>query len=170
MNNNLAQKMENPVEKEPGTAQLQLVQPQKSTDPLDQIINKKTKREHVKDFGLVMSCFFAIVSCFQIYHGRTNITLALAAISCCFYLGSIYLPRAMMPVFSGWMFIGKYLEVVMTFVMLGLMWSVTFLPIGLIFKLMGKSTMTLKMDRNAKSYWENCDNSRADFKLLERQY
>jgi hypothetical protein len=176
-NSNLAYKMEEDPEKPHAKPTLTVIDEKNlankmSLDPLDQILLKKTKREHIKDFGLVMACFFTLIAGYKLYaNAEAGMgVLILSAVAASFYLLSAKLPRFMLPVFSAWMFFAGYLEKVMTFLILGLMWSVTFLPIGVIFRLIGKTTMTLKFDPSRSSYWEDCDNSRADFKLLERQY
>jgi hypothetical protein len=66
--------------------------------------------------------------------------------------------------------IGGVLEKITTYLILGSMWYVTFFPLGIIFKLIGKTTMTLGFDPKRTSYWEDCDKSRSNFQLLERQY
>ena len=66
--------------------------------------------------------------------------------------------------------IGAVLEKITTYIILGGMWYATFFPLGILFKLIGKTTMTLGFEPNKASYWNDCDKSRSDFQLLERQY
>ena len=62
------------------------------------------------------------------------------------------------------------LGTVMTFVMVTLAWVIMFIPIGLIFKLIGKKTLDLSFKSTKTSYWEPRDDKSNDFKLLDRQY
>jgi len=142
-----------------------------STDPLDQVTFRKTKRQHIREFGVVIASALVIVAAYKLYHrGNLNTILTLSAVGASFALLGIYTPRLMIPVLKGWMRIGAVLEKVTTFVILGGMWCATFVPVGVLFKIIGKTTMTLGFEPDKASYWENCNSTRNDFKLLERQF
>lgn len=161
------------------------------SDPLDQIIQKKTKRQHIREFAALIGLVFLIVASYKLFSpllwdafdsirgreqsvarppGNLKTILILSFIGALFALVGAWAPRLMSPVFDAWMAFARVLEKVMTFVILGAMWSVTFFPIGVIFKLIGKDPVNLTFDRSQPSYWESCETDRNDFALLERQY
>lgn len=142
-----------------------------SVDSLDEITFRKTKRQHLREFGVIIGCALVIIAAYKLYHqGNLTTILSLSAASALFALFSIWTPRLMIPVLKAWMKLGGVLEKITTFIILGGMWIVTFLPLGLVFKLIGKTTVTLGFEPDRVSYWETCDPARKDFKLLERQF
>ena len=52
-----------------------------------------------------------------------------------------------------WLKFGLLLYKVMNPLILGLLFFVTIMPIGLVMRAFGKDFLRLKLDRNAKSYW-----------------
>jgi hypothetical protein len=93
-----------------------------------------SREEHVKagsdrGFGLVFAGFFALVSALSWWRGHTgwHWTLPLAI---------------------------AFLVVAFTFPkVLGLLFFVTIMPIGLVMRAMGKDFLRLRLDPTAKSYW-----------------
>jgi hypothetical protein len=102
--------------------------------------------------------------------GSPVTNFALIAIGLAFAVASSWTPGLMIPIWKCWMKLGHYMEKVMTLVILGGMWLVTFLPLGLCFKFLGKSTLTLGFEPDSSTYWKDCDPASKDFALLERQY
>jgi hypothetical protein len=45
-----------------------------------------------------------------------------------------------------------------------------FIPVGVLFKLIGKKTIDSTYNKKATTYWEKRDKKHSDFKLLERQF
>ena len=142
-----------------------------NTDPLDEISFRKTKRQHLREFGSVIALALVLIAGFKLYKGGNLSTiLILTAVGAVFALLSIWTPRLILPVFKAWMRIGHVLEKVTTYLILGTMWFATFFPIGIVFKIIGKTPMTLGFEPGRVSYWEDCAESRKNFQLLERQY
>lgn len=173
---NLAQKLDSPPEDTtPRLAAFESTSTSNhenaGADPLDEVTLGKTKRQHIRDFGFVIAWAMTIVAAYKLYHRGNLVTIvSLSAAAALFSILCAWAPKLMTPAFKGWMSFAKVLEVVMTRVILGVMWMVTFFPIGLVFRMLGKSPVTLGFDKARASYWENCDKKRADFSLLERQY
>ena len=142
-----------------------------SGDPLDEVTMRKTKRQHIREFGMVIAGVLVLIAGVKLYrNGNLNTVLTLSACAALFFSLCIWTPRLMIPVFKGWMKIGGVLEYLTTRIILGALWFATFFPLGVLFRLIGKSTLTLGFEPDKKSYWEDCANGRNDFQLLERQY
>nr|MDJ0832323.1 SxtJ family membrane protein [Gammaproteobacteria bacterium] len=61
-------------------------------------------------------------------------------------------PRILNPVYRGWMKIGHALGWINSRIILGLVFYVMVLPMGLIMRLFGKDPMTRKLDQSVSSY------------------
>ena len=116
-----------------------------------------SREEHVKagtdrGFGQVFAGFFAILAGFSYWHGTTtwHYTLPIAA---AFLIVAYVYPKALGPLNRLWLKFGLLLYKVMNPLVLGLLFFVTIMPIGLLMRAFGKDFLRLKIDRNAKSYW-----------------
>jgi hypothetical protein len=80
------------------------------------------------------------------------------------------MPRLLMPVWYYWMKFALALGAFMTLVIITLAWIIMFIPIGILFKLIGKRTVNISFKSSSDSYWEQREDKYNDFKLLERQF
>jgi hypothetical protein len=62
-------------------------------------------------------------------------------------------PRVLAPLNKLWTKLGLLIYKVMNPIVLGLLFFVTIMPIGLLMRVFGKDFLRMKIDRNAKSYW-----------------
>ena len=116
-----------------------------------------SREEHVKagtdrGFGQVFAGFFAILAGLSYWHGSTtwHYTLPIAA---AFLIVAYVYPKALGPLNRLWLKFGLLLYKVMNPLILGLLFFVTIMPIGLVMRAFGKDFLRLKLDRNAKTYW-----------------
>ena len=116
-----------------------------------------SREEHVKagsdrGFGQVFAGFFTILAGFSYWHGTTtwHYTLPIAA---AFLIVAYVYPKALGPLNRLWLKFGLLLYKVMNPLILGLLFFVTIMPIGLVMRAFGKDFLRLKLDRNAKTYW-----------------
>ncbi len=116
-----------------------------------------TREEHVegssdRGFGQVFAGFFAILAAISLWRGSTtwHYTLPVAAI---FLIVAYTVPHILGPLNKLWMKFGLLLFKVMNPIVLGLLFFVTIMPIGLVMRAFGKDFLRTKLDRNAKTYW-----------------
>jgi hypothetical protein len=148
-----------------------VVAPVESVDPLEQISFGKTARRHVRDFGSLFAIICGCVAAWQIYKGRPAATFSLwLAAGAIFGLLGWFIPRALFPVWRGWMKFAHYLSIVMTTVLLVLTWCLGFLPMAYILRVCGIRRMDMKYGDGRATYWEKRDPKYDDFKRLELQY
>ena len=68
------------------------------------------------------------------------------------WVPALLIPRVLRPVYTSWMKIGHVIGWVNTRIILGVLFYVLVLPMGLIMRLFGKDPMARKTDRSALSY------------------
>jgi hypothetical protein len=140
-------------------------------DPLEENWFGKPVRHHVREFGLLFAAIgFAIVAV-KLYRGAdmSGLLSWIGAATVCAVLG-LFAPRALLPLWRGWMKLAHYLSIVMTSVILSLAWCIGFLPMAGILKVLGIKRMDLSYKNGAASYWESRDSKYDDFKRLELQF
>jgi hypothetical protein len=125
--------------------------------PSSQLHEDFSREEHVKagtdrGFGLVFAGVFAILAALSLWRGSEtwHWTLPIAA---AFLVIALTIPRILNPLNRLWLKFGLLLYKVMNPLVLGLLFFVTIMPIGLVMRAFGKDFLRLRLDRNAKSYW-----------------
>ena len=68
------------------------------------------------------------------------------------WVPALLIPRVLRPVYIIWMKIGHAIGWVNTRIILGVLFYVLVLPMGLIMRLFGKDPMAMKVDKTASSY------------------
>ncbi len=77
----------------------------------------------------------------------------LGGIGAALFLFGLVVPAALAPLNKGWTKLGLILFKIVNPIVLGLIFLLTIVPIGLILRATGKDPLRLKLDSNAKSYW-----------------
>lgn len=116
------------------------------------------KREHdakqasEKSFGYVFTAFFTLVGIWPaLFGGSLRIwSLALAVV---FLVITFVKPSLFKPLNKVWMAFGELLHKIMNPLIMGLMFLIVFVPIGLLLKLFGVKLLPRTFDKDAKSYW-----------------
>jgi len=116
-----------------------------------------SREEHVKagsdrGFGLVFAGFFALISALSWWRGHTGWHYLLP-IAVVFAVVAYTYPSLLAPLNRLWLKFGLLLYKVMNPLVLGLLFFVTIMPIGLVMRAFGKDFLRMKLDRSAKSYW-----------------
>ena len=116
-----------------------------------------SREEHIegssdKGFGQVFAGFFALLSAISWWRDHTGWHWMLPLAGAFLAVAYIY-PRALAPLNRLWLKFGLLLYKVMNPLILGLLFFVTIMPIGLIMRAFGKDFLRMKIDRNARSYW-----------------
>lgn len=140
-------------------------------DPLNELWFGKPVGQHVREFGALFGAICFFVTAVKLYQGRsTEACLAWGAAGSVFALSGYMAPRLLLPLWRGWMKLAHYLSIVMTSVILVLVWSIGFLPMAFILRIVGIKRMDLSYKAERASYWETRDAKYDDFKRLELQY
>jgi hypothetical protein len=105
-----------------------------------------------RSFGLVFTVVFLIIALWPLIHWQAPRTWALA-IAALFGLAAFMAPRVLRPLNRLWFRFGLVMHRIMSAVILTALFFLTVLPIGLIYRLLGKDPLRLKIDRRQSSYW-----------------
>lgn len=116
-----------------------------------------SREEHVeagsdRGFGFVFAGVFGIVTAISLWRSGTAWHWALP-VAAVFLLVALVYPRLLGPLNRLWLKFGLLLYKVMNPLILGLLFFVTIMPIGLVMRAFGKDFLRLRLDRTAKSYW-----------------
>lgn len=136
---------------------------------LDEKFFGKTKREAVLETGELFALVLVLFAAARQYFGRpVEDALIFMLIAFLQYEVSLRAPALFYPIWKAWMGLGAILEMTVSKVILVASWILMVVPIGLLLKIIGKSTMNTAWKENCATYWE--DKAPQDFKFLERQF
>jgi hypothetical protein len=139
--------------------------------PLDEMWMGKPVRQHVREFAAIFATIFCAVGAFKLYRGAP-LSLGLIWGGCGIGVAALgyTAPAVLHPLWRAWMKLAHYLSIVMTFVILSLAWSIGFVPMAYILKIVGIKRIDVSYRSGVDSYWEKRDPKYDDFKRLELQF
>ncbi len=105
-----------------------------------------------------MGCVIALISGL-LYLRHSPAWSVTASVSGFFLITGITLPTILRPIEYVWMKLAIVMGFVMTNVLLTLVYMIAITPIGLIMRLLGKTPLKLRFDRECGSYWLPVDPS-----------
>jgi hypothetical protein len=105
-----------------------------------------------RNFGLVFAGLFTLLGTLSFYHGGTHwyYWFPLAALFAVFAYAA---PGVLAPLNRLWAKFGHLLHTIISPLLLGILFYVCIVPIGLLMRLSGKDPMRCKFDPATKSYW-----------------
>ena len=116
-----------------------------------------------KNFGIVFALVFLAIGIFPLIKGSSIILWSLI-ISIIFFIFAFFLPKILKRPNQLWFKFGILLGNIISPLVMGCIFFLTVVPIGLVMKLLGKDILSLKKNRNIKSYWKNKKNDTGTFK------
>lgn len=140
-------------------------------DVLDTDWLGKSVRTHVREFAVLFAIIFTGIASYRTYrYGVTASSLTWAVGGIVIGILGYRAPRALHPLWKGWMKLAHYISFVMTFVIMSLTWTIGFVPMAMFLKVLRIKTMDLSYRSGASTYWETRDPKFDDFKRLEQQF
>ena len=106
-----------------------------------------------KALGVTFAAVFFTIGIAQLYVGH-DWPIATFAIGTIFLLLAYFWLAPLRPLNKLWHRFGLILFHVVNPVVMGIVFFLTILPIGLLMRAFGKDPLRLKLDRNAQSYWQ----------------
>ncbi|MBL4719606.1 MAG: hypothetical protein JKY20_00535 [Alphaproteobacteria bacterium] len=105
-----------------------------------------------RSFGLVFAAVFALIALAPLLDGAL-IQLWALVVAAGFALIAFIYPILLRPLNLIWFKFGLLLHKIVNPIIMGLLFYVTIMPIGLIMRLCGKDLLNLRIDKNTPSYW-----------------
>lgn len=109
-------------------------------------------------FGLVFPWIFSEISLFHTYHFWGVISAPVTALRWPFMLGGLLIvwglvaPMSLEGVYRAWMKFGLMMSAVMTPLIMGLVFYLVFTPVAIVMKILGKDSMSRKLDASVDTY------------------
>jgi len=136
---------------------------------VDEIRNIKSSKKELKTFGLTVGVVVGLLGLLFLYKGRSFYPYLLT-ISGLLILSGLTRPALLKPVQKVWMSFAVIMGWFMTRVILAVLFFLVVTPIGVVFKLLRKDILGVKIDKETKSYWVKKDNVDKDKSSYERQF
>ena len=118
----------------------------------DDLKQLKTGDRDLRKFGLLVGSVFAVFGVIVLLRHKAHYPFFLWPGGALVLLGVI-VPRALKYVYLAWMSVAFVLGFVISHLILVLFFFLVITPIGLLARLFGKDFLSLKLDRQAASYW-----------------
>ena len=122
-------------------------------------INKNPSRADQIKAGAAILIGFGILGALQ-YFLRQRLMVA----EIMWTIGSVAFVVSLIPgpgrmLYIGWMGLGITIGIFTQPVIVGIAYVMLFIPLGFVFRLLGRDLMKRKMAAKTESYWEECDES-----------
>ncbi len=111
-----------------------------------------TTRRDLRKFGLLVGGVCLLLAGWTLFRHKPIWPYLLTPGALLFVLGLV-LPRSLLWVYRAWMAIAFTLGLIVSTIVLTLFYFLVMTPIGLLARLFGKDFLSLKMDRQSKTYW-----------------
>jgi len=129
----------------------------------------KTADRDLRKFGLMVGGVFAILGVIMLLRHKPHWVYFVWPGGILLVLGAVW-PRALKYIYIAWMSVAFVLGFIMAHVILTLFFYLIITPIGLLARLVGKDFLSLKLDRQAPSYWLPRENKPKSAAVYERQF
>jgi hypothetical protein len=114
--------------------------------------HRKVAKSSDRSFGIVFAIFFALVGSLPVVHGAAPRFWAFV-VAVAFLLAAFLTPRLLSPFNRLWQRLGLALHHIVNPIIMGFVYYLGVVPMGLVLKARGKDLLRLKRDPAADSYW-----------------
>jgi hypothetical protein len=125
--------------------------------------------KELRKFGFTIGIFLAIVAGFLLWKEKPAAEI-FAYIAGTFLVAGLLAPPVLKPIYLGWMSFAVVMGFFMTKVILILLFSLAFVPVGIVIRVLGKDPLKQKIDKQAASYWEKRERKPFEPASAENQY
>lgn len=131
--------------------------------------DENRKQSSDRFFGLTFFVVFLIIALWPLLHSGA-VSLPFLGIALGFLGISLVAPALLGPLNRLWLKFGTLLHSITSPIILGIMFFLVILPIGLIMRLLGKDFLRLRFDDSASSYWIRREPPGPEKNSLNRQF
>ena len=117
----------------------------------------------------VAACLFALLA---LYRHHTRAAAILGIVAAAFLLFALIAPKLLEPVEAAWMAFARVLGAINTRIIMGLLYFIFIVPLGLIFKLFGRDEMKRRWltQSSGGSNWEDYRARQRDTRHFENMF
>ena len=119
---------------------------------LEEIKNIKSDKKELKKFGITIGGAILIISVFLFIYEKPSAPYFIG-VGLAFQIVAQIFPILFLPIQKIWMAFAVVMGFVMTRVILTLLFYIVITPISFISKIFGKDFLSLKIEKEKKSYW-----------------
>ena len=112
----------------------------------------EVKSSSDRTFGLVFAALFAFIAASRWWRGEPFVEWLLAA-AAAFAIAALFAPWILAPLNRAWVKLGLLMFDVVNPIVLGILFYLVFLPVGLVMRVLGKDPLHLRLDPAADTYW-----------------
>jgi hypothetical protein len=117
-------------------------------------VKKISNLKREKDFGIVFSIIFFLLSLYSLIFNQGNYILFFFFIFLLFIAGTYIKPRWLRIPSILWLDFAKLISKFTNPIIFGLIFYVILSPIGIIFRIFNIDLLNQKINKNIKTYWE----------------
>ena len=136
---------------------------------IEEIKNIKEDKTTLRKFGLTVGIVLLLVGIVLYLTGKSSFVVFGGA-GVLLVLFGLILPNILKPLNKIWMILALIMGWFMSRVILTILFYLVLTPIGITAKIFGKKFLNLKIDKEAKSYWEKREKSVTEKIDYERQF
>ena len=115
--------------------------------------HSEVKQGSERSFGFVFAIIFVAISFYLITKDK-NIYLLTISISILFFLLAVFKPFLLKKPNILWFHFGKFLNSIISPLVMAIIFLVIVTPIGLIMRILKKDILNKKFDKSKKNYWQ----------------
>jgi hypothetical protein len=120
-------------------------------------------------FGLTFAVVFLLIALYPLAFGGQPHLWAFA-VAALFLLAGLFAAPLLRPLNRLWLKFGALLHSITSPIILGIMFFLVIMPIGLVMRLFGKDFLRLRLEPEAQTYWIKRDPPGPEKTSLDRQF
>jgi hypothetical protein len=137
-------------------------------DEIKKVITLADKQE-LRKFGITLGIISIVISLFLFWKNNSVAEYFLYGGVTILVLGIVF-PKILKPIYIVWMGFATIMGFFMTRLILTLLFSIVFTPVGLILRLLKRDPLKQTINQKAKTYWIKRDNNEILPNSAENQF
>lgn len=122
----------------------------------------------LRQFSAIWLVVFGVLGGLRIWHGQTFVGCLIVVAAVVGGIVGLTAPRLMRPIFVGWMIAVFPIGWLVSHVLMGIVYALLFVPLGIAFRLSGRDSLRVRRE-NRDTYWQP-KASAADLASYYRQF
>lgn len=141
------------------------------SEHLHEDLSRRSREEKSSErgFGITFAVVFSVIGVVQLYRGH-DWWVELFSAAAVFLFLAIFWIAPLRPFNNLWHRFGLLLFHIVNPVIMGIVFFSTVFPVGVLMRLFGKDRLKLKLDREAKTYWQNYTPSEVEPHSMKNQF